>query len=286
MEMKLNSWGTARHNVVSDTQGPGIEVFGSEGADLSIVEGNLVDGSTNNAAIEIGGGPAIVRNNIVFGGTEGGVYAYDYGGRGLQRDVALLGNTVIGDSGAAIRVSGWDSGTGLEVANNAAWQRSGSGPAIPSPVGSATIENNLACDASCWVDVDAWDFDPTTALQGAGVAHPELTVDFCDRMRPASPALGALEPDGPGPLSIARWPGYACGDGGPTTGGTTTGDPTSPPPSTGSGEGVDPNTPAEPESHCGCSTAPSLRGLSWLAVILVLRRRPRFLDRNPSIDGG
>ena len=47
------------------------------------------------------GGPAIVRNNIVVGSVGGGIVSYDYGGRGLVHGVHIVGNTVIGDGGAA-----------------------------------------------------------------------------------------------------------------------------------------------------------------------------------------
>ena len=63
MQLKLNSYGVVRDNTVYDTAGPGIMVYGSDRGDPpTIVEGNYVEGSRNDGAIVIGGGPAWGRS--------------------------------------------------------------------------------------------------------------------------------------------------------------------------------------------------------------------------------
>src|SRR5215472_1950226 len=88
LQIKLNSSATILENTVYGSQGPGIEVYGSNRGDPpSVVERNYVEGSQNDAGINVGGGPAIVRNNIVVGNAYNGIWAQDYGGRGLQQNV-------------------------------------------------------------------------------------------------------------------------------------------------------------------------------------------------------
>jgi len=218
METKLNSWGVISDNVVNNTQGPAIEVYGSEGTtDWTVVEGNYTVGSTNDATIEIGGGPAIVRNNIVIGGNGGGIYAYDYGGRGLQREVQILGNSVIGMAGPAIGVASWAADRGLVLANNAAWQETGYGPALPAPIGGVDMVTNVACDADCWTDAANGDWNPMSLTAGTG--GYDMTDDFCGVERYDPPIIGAIERDGPTSLPIDFKDTFGCSDG---TGGTDT----------------------------------------------------------------
>jgi len=261
METKLNSAGVIRDNVIHDTQGPGIEVYGAEALDaVTVVERNYVVGSTNNGALEIGGGPAVVRNNIVVGGNAAGIYAYDYGGRGLQREVQILGNTVIGTVGEAIRVSSWGAGNGLVIANNAAWQASGYGPALPSDLPGVDMTANTTCDGSCWVDASAGDYTPVGL--GPGASGYDMAVDFCGALRADPPLQGAVELDGPGVLSIDFKAGFDCADPGGTT-------PTGP---TGDGDDDDAGEPsgddldAADSGGCGCVTGTGPVG--WFALVL------------------
>ncbi|HGG56748.1 MAG TPA: hypothetical protein ENK31_03005, partial [Nannocystis exedens] len=136
IEVKLDSYGVIRDNVIDDTKGPGIEIFGS--TDLkrkNLVEGNIVGGSRKNSSLEIGGGPVTVRNNIVLGGLASALQVYDFNGNGNVYDIQILGNTVIGDQGPAVGVTAaWMADKSLEMTGNAVWQESGLGPALPAPV--------------------------------------------------------------------------------------------------------------------------------------------------------
>jgi hypothetical protein len=301
MEMKVGSWGTVRDNSIWDTQGPGIEVYGSWNLDeRTVVEGNIVVGSAQNAALEVGGGPALVRNNVVVGGRVAGLYAYDYGGRGLQRAVQLVGNTVVGEDGPAVVLSGWSGGRDLELVNNLAWQASGGGDPLPASADGATLEGNVACEADCFVDATALDLAPTAELASTGQPHPDLHTDLCGDVRPKLPTPGALEGAGPGPLP--RGPKEPCGTTTSTPGGTDTGgvlDTATDPVDTGTPTTDSPNPetdgstseqPGEAKRNmddrsssdpggCGCIAAPQHTPGWPLALLVVLAGRLRRGDR-------
>jgi len=96
IQLKLNvRGGVIRENFITGTKGPGIMVYGSEGADpkdAQVVERNIVIGARNNPGIVVGGGPATVRGNIVLGNRSGGILVMNYGGRDLLDHVRLEGN--------------------------------------------------------------------------------------------------------------------------------------------------------------------------------------------------
>jgi hypothetical protein len=229
MEIKTDSWAYVRDNVIHDTKGPGIEIYGS--ADLSrvsIVEGNVVIGSREAGTLEIGGGPVIVRNNIVIGGSSAAILVYDYGGQGNVHGIHVLGNTAIGDAGPAIAIgSSWVAGADLELSDNAAWQMAGSGPAVPAPVAGTTMVGNVECTdpATCFVDAAGWDVWPSAGAMLMGAtpdAADELTVDFCGQPRAMPPTAGAFEASGendPGAIAIDFKRNFAC----PNAGADTTG---------------------------------------------------------------
>src|SRR4029453_836620 len=61
VQFKLNSSGVVRENVIIDSKGPGIMVYGATDSNaISIVERNFVSGSRTSAGIVVGGGPARV----------------------------------------------------------------------------------------------------------------------------------------------------------------------------------------------------------------------------------
>ena len=98
IQVKLQSTATIRDNVVRDTKGPAIMVYGCHDPNaVSVVEGNVVTGSRRSSGIVVGGGPAIVRNNTSAEHREHGVAIEDYGRRGLLRAVEVSDNTVYGN---------------------------------------------------------------------------------------------------------------------------------------------------------------------------------------------
>lgn len=318
MEIKLDSWGTVRDNVIHDTKGPAIEIYGSTDlARQNLVEGNLVIGSRNAGTLEIAGGPTVVRNNIVVGGNVAGLYVYDYQSRGLVRAIQVVGNTVVGDAGPAILLSKWAEGMDLELADNAAWQQAGAGPALPAAIPGVAWAGNVDCGAdpsACWLDPAARDFWPADAspLLSGGAAPtlaPPLTDDFCGQPRGVVPHAGALErtlSPGPGPLPVAFKSEFACPEpaggttGGDTTGGdtSTTGDATTAAtsaPTTGSAastSGAATGAPSDtdtdgattvaddfPTGGCGCRSGHAPSALSLIALLALTRRRRRAAAR-------
>lgn len=97
IELKLNvKGGIIRNNLIINTKGPGIMVYGAEDgifSDANIVEGNIVVGSRNWAGIVAGAGPSILKNNVVLGCLTGGLLVYDYNGWGLMHDIIVSDNT-------------------------------------------------------------------------------------------------------------------------------------------------------------------------------------------------
>ena len=96
IQLKLNvRGGMIRDNIVFGTRGPGIMVYGAEGAQeggQSLIERNLVVGSRRHPGIAVGGGPAVVRHNITIAGHGDGIGVFDYGGRGMLEQITLEGN--------------------------------------------------------------------------------------------------------------------------------------------------------------------------------------------------
>lgn len=126
IQLKLNvRGGIIRENLITGTQGPGIMVYGARDArpeDASLVEGNIIIGSRNSAGIVVGGGPAIVRNNLVLGCRGGGISLENYGGRNLLDQITLSNNLAAGNSRHDFSFS--RSVTALVAAGNRAWRTS------------------------------------------------------------------------------------------------------------------------------------------------------------------
>ena len=210
IQVKLNSWGVVRGNVVLDTKGPGIMVYGAtDPGRSSLVEGNTTVGSQRSSGIVIGGGPAVVRNTIALGNTMAGIAVEDYGRRGLLRGVVVAYNTLYRNGIAGIMVPP----TGLvdvAVINNAAQAKPG-GAALPEPQPGLRLIGNVDCAArSCFVDGESQDFSPvpggplaSTAVVLVGPWVPALDYFRAPRGVPA--AVGAVE-HVQGPLRLAPPP--------------------------------------------------------------------------------
>jgi hypothetical protein len=91
IQFKLNTTGRISDNVIVDTKGPGIMVYGSTDVRrASIIERNFVTGSRQSSGVLVGGGPARIRNNIVSRNFHGGLTLQDYGDRRLLRDITVI----------------------------------------------------------------------------------------------------------------------------------------------------------------------------------------------------
>ena len=198
LEVKLNSAGVIRDNRIVDIKGPGIMVYGSRDTTLSsLVERNFVRGSRTSSGIVVGGGPAVVRNNISGWNADAGIGLEDYRRRGLLRNIEVLHNTVYANLLGGIAAP--EGGVLLQVAvvNNAVHARPGT-PLLPRPRVGLRLGGNVDCTwAVCFIDPEGLDFSPapgsllqSPAVLRSGEALPE---DFFGTRRTSPSALGAVE---------------------------------------------------------------------------------------------
>ena len=210
IEVKLNSTGVVRDNIVLDTKGPGIMVFGSRNLEgVNLVERNVTIGSRTSSGIVVGGGPAIVRNNVAASNEQAGIGLEDYQKRGLLREVFVANNTVYKNRGGGISVP--DTGIlGVAIVNNAA-QTSGGAGAYPAAKTGVWMAGNVDCTTRrCFTNPQQEDFSPhaTSVLKGAGVFRSEPWMpleDLFGARRINPPTAGAIE-GASGPLSLTPRP--------------------------------------------------------------------------------
>ena len=203
LQIKLNSYGTILENTIYDPQGPGIDVYGSNRGDpASVVERNYVEGSRSDAGINISGGPAIVRNNIVVGNQYNGIWAQDYGGRGLQRNVWIVENTVLTNQTGGIKVSNWQAGAGNVLAYNAIAPSSGTPALTPASPIADTLVGNISCSpaTSCFTQPSTAPYDlwpvsggPLIGAAGSGAQTWRVVEDFMCAPRGSAADVGAMQ---------------------------------------------------------------------------------------------
>lgn len=198
IEVKLNSSGLIRDNIISETKGPGIMVYGSRDlGTVSVVERNFIRGSRTSSGILIGGGPVLVRNNISGWNAEGGIGIENYGRRALLRGLAISHNTVYGNGEGGITIP--SSGL-LEASlqNNAAQTRGGT-VAFPAARAGLRLAGNLDCTwLQCFTDPENLDFSPAAGSllrlfggpRGQDVAPRD---DFFGTPRGVPAVIGAVE---------------------------------------------------------------------------------------------
>ncbi|HXG05568.1 MAG TPA: right-handed parallel beta-helix repeat-containing protein [Candidatus Binatia bacterium] len=215
IQVKLNSRAIVRRNTIADTKGPGVMVYGDrDPLRRSLVEGNLVVGSRRSSGIVVGGGPVLVRNNVVLRNAEAGITLQDYGGRGLLRGVAVVHNTVFDNAQAGIATSG--TLLDARLVNNAVHARAGT-PALPALRPGLSALGNVDCSVSpCFADPVVLDLSPLPvslllALGSPAAGDGAPDTDFFGRPRGHPPAVGAIEPGGP---RLPLLPGLS-GHGGP-----------------------------------------------------------------------
>lgn len=210
IQVKLNSTALVRDNVVLDSKGPGIMLYGAvDSGRSSLVEGNVVMGSLRSSGIVIGGGPVVVRNNVAAGNALAGVGLEDYGRRRLLRGVVVAHNTLYRNEQGAVAVSR-NGLLDVAVVNNAVQAKPG-GVALPEPQAGLRLTGNVACGPmACFVDGENRDFSPAPGgpLAGVGAVRVEPWVpalDYFGRPRAVPPTVGAVERLG-GPLRLTPRP--------------------------------------------------------------------------------
>jgi len=207
VQIKLNSYATVRDNTIYNTTGAGIIIYGSnEGDPASVVEGNYVEGAQTDAGINTSGGPAIVRNNIVVGNANFGIWAQDYNGRNLQTNVWYVNNTVLNNQAGGIGVQNWQTGRGNVMANNAITPLSGTSAYNASAPG--TVTGNIICSpaGSCFdqpttAPYDLWPVagGPLIGAGGSGSEPWRVFDDFMGVLRGGTAVdVGAFQRTGSG----------------------------------------------------------------------------------------
>lgn len=203
LQVKLNSVGVIRDNIIVNTKGPGIMLYGSRDlAGTSVVERNFVTGSLTSSGIVIGGGPALVRNNISTANFEAGIGLEDYQQRGLLRAIIVTHNTVYRNLAAGISVP--DQGlVDATFSGNAVHARAGT-RALPVPRTGLRITGNTDCTwLPCFANPSTLDFSPypgSVLVGGGAPGSGEGTPidDFFGVRRGIVPVTGAIQkPSGP-----------------------------------------------------------------------------------------
>ena len=117
IQVKLNSRAIVRNNTIIDTKGPGVMIYGCEhDTPPSIVERNRVMASRRSSGIVIGGGPVLVRGNIVVDNRQAGIRLEDYGRRGLLRDIEVRDNVTADNGWGGISIAA--AGRAVCIAHN------------------------------------------------------------------------------------------------------------------------------------------------------------------------
>lgn len=199
LQVKLNSTGIIRDNVIVDSKGPGIMVYG--GRDLlgrTLVERNFVMGSQTSSGIVIGGGPAIVRNNVSVMNREAGIGLEDYAGRGLLRAIVVANNTLYRNGGGGVAVPSETHLRAVTIVNNAASAWHGA-PAFPRGRVDIDMAGNVDCTwALCFANPEGMDFSPVAGslLRAPGAIRAIEGIpadDYFGAPRPVPPSAGAIE---------------------------------------------------------------------------------------------
>ena len=198
IEVKLNSAGIIRDNIVVNTKGPGIMVFGSPNLPgASLVERNVAIGSRTSSGIVVGGGPAIVRNNVTVSNEQAGIGLEDYKNRGLLRGVFVNNNTVYKNRAGGITAP--ETGiVDVTIVNNAVHAGGGT-RAFPAPQTGVRMGGNVDCSTiTCFANPEQRDFSPRAGLllKGAGVDWSDAWVpreDFFGVRRSVPLLPGAFE---------------------------------------------------------------------------------------------
>ena len=158
IEVKLNSSAVIRDNIIVDTKGPGIMVYGSRDlTTVSVVERNFVRGSRTSSGIVSEAVRGRTQKRVrVERRSRGGLE--NYGRRGLLLGVAVTHNTVYANGQGGIMAT--HSGTaGCGASNNA-------GAAAPAPASSRRTpgpspDGQSQCAwLQCFADPEGLDFSP------------------------------------------------------------------------------------------------------------------------------
>ncbi|MGH2349805.1 MAG: right-handed parallel beta-helix repeat-containing protein [bacterium] len=199
IQVKLNSTAVMRDNVILNTKGPGIMVYGSRDLlNRSVVERNLVMGSQTSSGIVVGGGPAAIRNNISLLNHGAGIALEDYHVRGLLRSVIVSHNTLYKNAAGGVTAPAGVHVRDVAITNNAVHTLQGA-PAVPRGRVDVDLAGNVDCTwALCFANPEAMDFSPVNgslllapaSMRGADSVPPD---DYFGTKRSLLPVAGAIQ---------------------------------------------------------------------------------------------
>jgi hypothetical protein len=199
LQVKLNSSGVIRDNVIIDTKGPGIMVYGSwDLLSRSVVERNFVMGSRTSAGIVVGGGPVVVQNNVAVLNRGAGIGLEDYHGRGILRSIVVSHNTLYRNAEGGVTASSGARLRDVAIANNAVHTQQGS-PAFPKGRADVDLAGNVDCTwALCFANAEGMDFGPVpgSLLQTPGSMRRTEWIpadDYFGTRRTLPPVPGAVQ---------------------------------------------------------------------------------------------
>ena len=202
IQFKLNSTGIISDNVIVDTKGPGIMVYGSSYPSSSnTIERNFVSGSRNSSGILVGGGPARVRNNIVTHNLKGGITLQDYADRGLLRKISVVNNTLFKNDSGEFLVPLRAILSDVLFALNAVGASKGV-HAVSGLLPGLDWKQNVDCTTSaCFADPLSLNFSPISASPLSRLAKLEDAAlpfdDYYGRSRHGQLIAGAVAFAGP-----------------------------------------------------------------------------------------
>ena len=200
IQVKLNSFGIVRDNVINDIKGPGIMVYGARNSSsMTLIERNFASGSRTSSGIVVGGGPAKVSNNIVVLNHEGGISVEDHAKRGLLRKIVIAHNTAYNNKKSGILVHA-EGAVEAIIANNAIASSKEMSAIVASHSGIRNFGNADCTMVSCFVSPEENNFTPlnNTLLFATKKTNLISTPvdDYFGRQRSAAPVIGAIEPPG------------------------------------------------------------------------------------------
>jgi hypothetical protein len=216
IELKWGCWAiTVRHNVVYNTQYPGILYYGyngdnSDGSKTCLIEGNVVWGIGEAIGCYA---DVIVRNNIVLNSSNC-VQSFTYSGHQSPENVEIYNNTFY--DCARIYLGSWDQARKCVFANNAAYsitnglQLGGTGT-LYNNMGDVSHTSFTASTAAAdLTDAVNSNFYPTrtSALVNQATGQHVAEYDFNGRKRDANPDVGAYEWVGDGKAGWSIQEGY------------------------------------------------------------------------------
>lgn len=139
IELKQGSWGNLiSGNLVHDCNYPCITVYGTGGKAVNVIENNVCFRSANYV-MQVQG-EAVVRNNLLINGTDGGFASTDHQGKTIN--LSVIHNTII-NPGNAFRGGSWHAREGMVLANNLIYSRDADPIRFPAGRAGVTITGNV-----------------------------------------------------------------------------------------------------------------------------------------------